>query len=202
MIQVDDSYQMIQNKKLERSERVGEWCKSKLNPVKNQFKQNFVNLEIGCGHGHWLSSFALDCDSEVFIGIDLITKRVEKAKLKCDKRFQQNILFLKAEASEFLESSNLSISKTFIMYPDPWPKSKHHKRRLIQGAFLDLLASKTIHNGLLYFMTDHEPYFKWSLLKIEQSTNWNIVDLAWPHNAFSYFSDLLPERMFFCAKVT
>ena len=88
------------------------------------------------------------------------------------------------------------------MYPDPWPKSKHHKRRLIQGAFLDLLASKTIHNGLLYFMTDHEPYFKWSLLKIEQSSKWNIVDLAWPHNAFSYFSDLLPERMFFCAKVT
>ena len=72
MIQIDDSYQMIQNKKLERSERVGEWCKSKLNPVKNQFKQNFVNLEIGCGHGHWLSSFALDCDSEVFIGIDFI----------------------------------------------------------------------------------------------------------------------------------
>lgn len=197
MIQIGDSYQMVQNRKQERLKRVGEWCKSTINPIKEKFEQNFINLEIGCGHGHWLSSYALECDSEIFIGIDLITKRVEKAKAKCDKRLQQNIFFLKAEASEFLESSSLSIAKTFIMHPDPWPKSKHHKRRLIQSHFLDLLASKTIPNGLIYFMTDHEPYFKSSLLQIEESTKWNIIDLAWPHNAASYFSNLLPEGMFF-----
>ena len=53
MIQIDDSYQMIQNKKLERSERVGEWCKSKLNPVKNQFKQ--TKFKVINQLNHWSS---------------------------------------------------------------------------------------------------------------------------------------------------
>ena len=66
------------------------------------FKKNVlpiqINLEIGCGHGHWLTSFAQYQPNSLYVGIDLRTKRIEKAKSKARKRILNNILFLKAEA--------------------------------------------------------------------------------------------------------
>ena len=189
-----------QEEKLARKKRVGEWIKNSLLPLQSSNDRQSLNLEIGCGHGHWLSSFASEVQDEIFVGIDLINKRIRKAVSKCEKRKQKNILFYKAEACEFLEFCDLSLSNTFVMYPDPWPKSRHHKRRLIQRSFLTLLAAKTEPSGVLYFMTDYFPYIEWSKQIIIESKLWELTSLPWPHNATSYFSELLPENNFLCAK--
>lgn len=185
--------------KKSRLRRVGDWFVNTLNPsLENNCNTSF-NFEIGCGHGHWLTSYAKKKPSENFVGIDLISKRIDKANSKVGKRNLSNVCFCKAEANEFLEFCDYELSNTFIMYPDPWPKKRHFKRRLIQLPFLELLAKKTQYDGKLYFMTDHTDYFNWSRNMISDSKYWELTEEKWPHDELSYFQNILPSKHFFCA---
>jgi tRNA (guanine-N7-)-methyltransferase len=85
------------------------------------------------------------------------------------------------------------------MYPDPWPKKRHFKRRLVQLSFLELLAKKTQYDGKLFFMTDQTDYFNWSSTMISDSKYWELTDSDWPHEELSYFQNILPSNQFFCA---
>ena len=182
-----------------RKGRVGDWFKNILTPSLESNNNSCVNFEIGCGHGHWLTSYAQENPSLNFVGIDLITKRIEKATSKVSKRRLTNVSFCKADAIEFLEFCDIELSNTLIMYPDPWPKKRHFKRRLIQLPFLDLLAQKTQLGGKLFFMTDHVDYFDWSCAMISDSMHWNFIEEEWPHQERSYFQNILPTNQFFCA---
>ena len=156
---------------------------------------NTINLEIGCGHGHWINAYSSQHSESVCLGIDLITKRISKAVRKKENLLNDNLFFLKADALEFLKYKPHSIlfSNIFIFFPDPWPKKKHHKRRLIQNSFLEDLCLHTHKNCNIYFRTDHKEYFKWTLDIFEKSTHWNPSNLVWPLEHKSYFQDLLPE---------
>jgi tRNA (guanine-N7-)-methyltransferase len=191
--------QKLQVEKNIRKGRVGDWFKNILGPSLESNNNSCINFEIGCGHGHWLTSYAQENPSQNFVGIDLITKRIEKASSKVVKRKLNNVSFCKADANEFLEFCNLELSNTYIMYPDPWPKKRHYKRRLIQLPFLELLAQKTQLGGKLYFMTDHVDYFDWSCAMISESIHWNFTEEQWPHQERSYFQNILPANKFFCA---
>ena len=195
-----DTFLAQYTERCDRKRRVGEWVKEQVFPRLNECDQTTINLEIGCGHGHWLVSYSKVELNQLFVGIDLITKRIHKASSKVTKQKLKNVIFYKAEANEFIEYSDAKICRTFIMYPDPWPKARHHKRRLIQVPFLKLLASKTQADGEFYFMTDHNEYFEWASSMVYECKYWNIVDREWPHDAKSYFSELLPNNQFFCAR--
>ena len=88
-----------------RKSRVGDWFKNILTPTLESNNNSCINFEIGCGHGHWLTSYAQENPSLNFVGIDLITKRIEKAISKVTKRSLGNVSFCKADANEFLEGS-------------------------------------------------------------------------------------------------
>ena len=194
-----DYREKLKKEKKIRLKRVGDWFVNTLVPsLENNGKTTF-NLEIGCGHGHWLTSYAIKKPSLNFVGIDLISKRIEKANAKVEKRNLYNVCFCKAEANEFLEFCDYELSNTFIMYPDPWPKKRHFKRRLVQLSFLELLAKKTQYDGKLFFMTDHTDYFNWSSTMISDSKYWELTDSEWPHEELSYFQNILPSNQFFCA---
>mgnify|MGYP001201438720 CR=1 FL=1 len=181
-----------------RAERVGDFFKHSLTPELLRANPSKIYLEIGCGHGHWLCSFAQETDDVLFVGIDLITKRIEKANSKKIKRELNNIFFLKADAMEFLSfmPDSVKFSSCFLMYPDPWPKKRHHKRRIIQPEFLNLLADKSNEDCKLYFKTDHTEYFDWTLQTIKNSQHWNIQNYNWPFESDSYFQQLLPNHQF------
>ena len=196
---MSDIQEKLKIEKKIRKGRVGDWFKNILTPSLESNNNSCINFEIGCGHGHWLTSYAQENPSQNFVGIDLITKRIEKATSKVSKRRLTNVSFCKADAIEFLEFCDIELSNTFIMYPDPWPKKRHFKRRLIQLSFLDLLAQKTQYGGKLYFMTDHVDYFDWSCSMITSSTHWNFTKENWPHQERSYFQKILPANQFFCA---
>ena len=153
-----------------------------------------IDLEIGCGHGHWINAYSSQHRESVCIGIDLITKRISKAVRKKENLVNDNLFLLKADALEFLKYKPRSIlfSNIFIFFPDPWPKKKHHKRRLIQSSFLEDLCLHTHKNCNIYFRTDHSDYFKWTLDLFEESAHWNTSNLVWPLEHTSYFQDLLP----------
>ena len=188
-----------------RESRVGEFFKDITD--KGLFEQiqgrKQIHLEIGCGHGHWLTQYACENPKQVFVGIDLNTKRIEKALSKARKHSTENLFFFKAEAWEFIRlmPSNFMIGNIFIMFPDPWPKKKHHKRRLIQDSFLDLLAEQSSSHSLLFFRTDDLAYFKWSKEKVSTSRNWRLIEKKIPFKHFSYFQDLLPCHQSFTASV-
>ena len=179
----------------EREKRVGRFFEDLLLPKLNEMKCNFFDIEIGCGHGHWLTEFSMSFSETFFVGVDLITKRVEKATAKMEKRNLENLLFYKAEAQEFISHipDSIKINNTYLMFPDPWPKNKHHKRRLVQPSFLELLATKTLPSGKFFFRTDFKPYFEWTTERIEESTVWTLGSDSLPYDHTSYFQDLLPE---------
>jgi tRNA (guanine-N7-)-methyltransferase len=153
------------------------------------------DLEIGCGHGHWLNHYSNLSSTNISVGIDLISKRIRKANSKKDKQNNKNLFFLKSEASEFLQykPTHLKISNIFIFFPDPWPKCKHHKRRLIQDSFLNLLHCNTHEQSKIFFRTDHLEYFDWVRLKIKENNFWKLSDTDFPFAHDSYFQQLLPN---------
>lgn len=163
-------------------------------------------LEIGCGHGRWLSSYADMHRDEPCVGIDLITKRIEMGSQKKEKRDLENLCFLKAECGEFLDavesSEGLSIGRCFMLFPDPWPKKRHHKKRMVQTAFLSKLSGLMPEESWFCYRTDHEDYFAWTEEHIEAHASWERLeaDELWPHENSSYFQDLLPEYQSLIAK--
>lgn len=121
-----------------------------------------VVLELGAGHGHFLTSYASAHSRDFCVGIDLISDRVNRATKKRDRLALKNLAFLRCEAMEFLAClpPEIRFRRVFVLFPDPWPKKRHHKNRLLTDAFLDALAGRCHPGADLYFRTDYRPYFK------------------------------------------
>ncbi len=153
-----------------------------------------ITLEIGCGKGHYLSAYAAAFPRETCVGIDLISERVRDSQRRAKNRDALNAFFFKAEASEFLEAlpRDAVLDKIFIFFPDPWPKERHHKRRLMQTAFLDYLRQFAHAGSRLYFRTDHEEYFEATRAVVEENSSWRLLpDNALPFEEVSQFQRIL-----------
>ena len=72
-----------------------------------------------------------------------------------------------------------SISEVHILFPDPWPKIRHHKRRLIQQDFLNLVANVLAPNGVVRFVTDDDSYFEHASLEFETNSNFQVLQESW-----------------------
>ncbi len=154
-------------------------------------------FELGCGHGHWLAAYAAAHPDETCVGIDLISGRVEKALRKKEKAALANLSFLKAEAGEFLDAlpAGSAIGATFILYPDPWPKKKHHKNRFVQPESLSALADRSAPEARLHFRTDDEDYHGWTCAAIGGHPRWEILpDEPWPFEQVTFFEQRMRTR--------
>lgn len=153
-----------------------------------------ILFEAGCGHGHWLTSYAESHPDQLCVGIDLISLRIRKGLDKRNKRQLGNLHFLKAELGEFLEvlPERVRFDMTMLLFPDPWPKAKHHRRRMVQAEFLDEVARRTDRGGCFCFRSDDLPYFEWTLEHLEAHPLWEIDSSAqWPHERETYFQELM-----------
>jgi tRNA (guanine-N7-)-methyltransferase len=156
-----------------------------------------LTFELGCGHGHWLAAYGAAHPDEFCVGIDLITHRVARSVRKQTLGKLDNVLFLKAEATEFLEALPPAavLSKIFILYPDPWPKKKHHKNRFIQAASLDLLAARASAGTRLHFRTDNSDYFQWTQEHLAAHPRWEVrSEAAWPFEQKTFFEERMKDR--------
>lgn len=154
-----------------------------------------VTLELGCGHGHFLDGYSTAHPDEFCIGIDLVTKRIEKSSKKRNRGGQENLAFMKAEASEFLDAfpSDVSLAKIFFLFPDPWPKKRHFRYRMLRTDMLDRLAARAPAGALLHFRSDHTEYFEWATEHLNEHPAWRIEpSIAWPFERETFFSQLLP----------
>jgi tRNA (guanine-N7-)-methyltransferase len=122
---------------------------------------NPLEVEIGCGKAKFLIPRAQEHPGINFLGIDVMWKWMKYAVQRSDKRRLANIRFIKADARSVVKYGipERSVSIFHIYFPDPWPKRRHRKRRLVTGEFLRLLHSRLRDDGLIELATDHEDYF-------------------------------------------
>ena len=156
-----------------------------------------LTFELGCGHGHWLAAYAAAHPDEFCVGIDLITHRVERSVRKQTLGKLDNVLFLKAEATEFLDAlpATVTLRKIFILYPDPWPKKKHHKNRFINAENLARLAAHAVPGARLHFRTDNADYFAWTGEHLAAHPGWRVEPAAvWPFEQKTFFEERMKER--------
>jgi len=117
-------------------------------------------LEIGFGMGHSLLTMAQAAPGSNFVGIEVHTPGVGKLIQGMEQQAVDNIRIYRHDAVEVLRDciADASLDTVQIFFPDPWHKRKHHKRRMIQAAFIERLHSKLKPGGLLHLATDWEDY--------------------------------------------
>jgi len=121
---------------------------------------NPLNLEIGFGVGNFIIEMGIREPYENFIGIDFYHKGIRKVITRIAKYEICNARIVYGDAREkipFLFSSE-QLNRVYINFPDPWPKKRHHKRRLIKPPFIKILAEKLKKGGEIHIATDHEAY--------------------------------------------
>jgi tRNA (guanine-N7-)-methyltransferase len=138
--------------------------------------------EVGSGHGHFLTAYARAHPEKLCIGIDLVSERVGRATRKRERAQLENLHFLRGDARLFLEAlpPGAQLAEVFILFPDPWPKLRHHKHRILQPEFLVALAGHASRGCALYFRTDYRPYFDRACATIRASVHWEIQETPWP----------------------
>ena len=153
-------------------------------------------LEIGSGHGHFLTRYAQENPTKLCLGVDLIGERVERATKKATRAKLTNCHFVRAEARELIEAlpAGVSFAETWVLFPDPWPKKRHHKNRILQPAFFDSLAeTRAGQGGRLYFRTDHTGYFNFVADFLPKLTTWQPAPAAsWPLEQETVFQARAP----------
>ena len=145
--------------------------------------------ELGCGHGHFLNAYAAAHPERLCIGVDLVAERVARAQRKCNRQRQTNLFFCRSEARLFLEEwpEERRFDSVFILFPDPWPKSRHHKHRILQPEFLSLLGARCKPGAFLHFRTDFQPYFREAETTILAHPDWDLVNEPWPFEFTTVF---------------
>lgn len=123
--------------------------------------QKKLILEIGFGMGNSLLSTAINHPKEYFIGVEVYTAGIGSLIADLEEKGINNIRIFNSDIKEVLNSASIaneSLDRVHIFFPDPWHKKKHHKRRLIQEDFIQLLLPKIAINGHLHIVTDWEEY--------------------------------------------
>jgi tRNA (guanine-N7-)-methyltransferase len=128
-------------------------------------------LEIGFGDGEALSAMAQAHPDQDFLGIEVHRPGIGRLLMRAEALGLSNLRIIRGDAVDVLSRQlpDACLDQVSIYFPDPWPKKRHHKRRLIQTAFADLLARKLKHHGSLHLATDWEDY-AWQMLEILEAS--------------------------------
>jgi len=140
-------------------------------------KQHGVVIEIGFGDGTVLIESALKNPNKNFIGIEVYDSGLGQCLNEINKHKIKNIRLIYGDAVEVFEQfiTKKSVEKINILFPDPWPKKRHHKRRLINKRFLALLSKSLINKGIINISTDWEDYAQQIELTFKESNQFKEI---------------------------
>ncbi len=155
----------------------------KLLDLKNVFgNENPVIIEIGFGMGHATAEIAEKNRHKNYIGIEVHTPGVGKLLSRIDHLHLSNLRIIQYDAVQVIRTMipKESLFGVHIFFPDPWPKKKHHKRRLIQPGFIQELIPLIEKKGYIYGVTDWENYAEQILSVLSQFS-----ELSNPYEAYA-----------------
>ena len=117
--------------------------------------------DVGFGSGESLLFMANKYQEANFVGIEVYSSGIGSALNQIQKNKLTNLKIIEADVFQLLETNiaDDTFDGIVFLYPDPWPKRKHHKRRLLSEGFLSLLYDKITTNGLVFCKTDWENYY-------------------------------------------
>ena len=117
-------------------------------------------LEIGFGNGETLAALAARYADKVYLGIEVHEPGIGHLLLQLQRERIGNVRVLPGDAVEILRDdiADQALDEVLILFPDPWPKKRHHKRRIVQRSFLDLCADRLEPGGSLHIATDWANY--------------------------------------------
>jgi tRNA (guanine-N7-)-methyltransferase len=104
-------------------------------------------------------------------------ERTDKARRKRDRANLSNLFFIRCDANNLLLELPIvvTLSDIYILFPDPWPKKRHHKNRLIQTGFLDQIGARAGQGSRMFFRTDYKPYFDEAREIIASHPSWQLL---------------------------
>lgn len=146
-----------------------------------------LEVELGCGEGAFLLEMARQHPERNFLALERMLGRVEKTARRIARAGLRNARVLRLESSYacawLLPAA--SVARLHLLCPDPWPKKKHHKYRLVNSEeFLTGLARILAPDGEFLLKTDYEPYFEDALLALGARAG--LERIEWPEDAFFY----------------
>lgn len=146
--------------------------------TKKVFKNdNELWIELGMGKGKFITEHSNNQPNINFLGVEKFPSVQVMAIKKVEDNPNKNLRFISGDASDILNwFPSESISKIFINFPDPWPKAKHAKRRLVFDGFLNKYYSILKVGGELEFKSDQKSLFEFALEEIETKTNFEMIE--------------------------
>ncbi|MGB2402768.1 MAG: tRNA (guanosine(46)-N7)-methyltransferase TrmB [Akkermansiaceae bacterium] len=141
-----------------------------------------LEIDLGCGDGSFLIEMAKHYPDRNFLGVERLLGRVRGVCKRIQELGLTNVKVLRLESQYTLEYllEPHSVSRLHLLCPDPWPKARHHKRRLVQQDFLHILHQVLKPRGEFLFKTDYPEYHEWVLEQIQAYND------AEPETAFFY----------------
>ena len=134
---------------------------------------NPVEIELGIGKGRFILDAARRRPETNFCGVEWAGKYLGLAQKRCVRQQLKNLRLIKTDAREFIEFfvPSVSLQALHIYFPDPWPKKRHHKRRLFKPDFLSEVKRTLKEGGHLWLATDHQEYFQ-AMLEALAANDW------------------------------
>jgi len=141
-----------------------------------------VHLEIGIGNGENLLAMARARPDRGFIGCEVHRPGIGHLLNRLADSGLDNVRVVEADACDVLDAlPDGCLSATYLFFPDPWPKKRHHKRRLLDAGFLALLARKCAPQACFFFATDDADYAEQARATLATAPAWRNLagDRAW-----------------------
>jgi tRNA (guanine-N7-)-methyltransferase len=150
-------------------------------------------LEIGFGMGETTAKIALETPEMDYLGIEVHSPGVGALLKRIDEHALTNIRIIQHDAVEVVRSMLPpgSLAGIHVFFPDPWPKKRHHKRRLLQPAFVELLSTRLATGGYLHAATDWQEYAEHILATFSA-----VASLDNPHDGYAERPAARPETKF------
>jgi len=141
-----------------------------------------IEIELGFGKGRFLLDAAERRGDHNFIGVEVAGKYLRLTLDRARRRKLSNLRFIHGDAREFVEFfvPTAAVRALHVYFPDPWPKARHHKRRLLEAEFFDEAWRILEPAGRLWIATDHDDYYEAILEALEPSAeHFDLVEAEW-----------------------
>jgi len=159
-----------------------------IEPTKIKLAHHTVSLEIGSGKGKFITTLAHDFPDQLFIAMEINMNVCYRILEKRNELGLKNLIIICGDASHLLDYiDENSMDKIYLNFSDPWPKKRHHKRRLTAPSFLKDYVHIMKNQAILQFRTDHLDLFDDSIATIHSF--FNIIDINYHLDESTYMTE-------------
>ena len=131
-----------------------------------------VILEIGSGMGEATAAIAQANPQTCYVAVEMHAPGLAALLILINQLELSNVKLIREDATYLLANfiRDNSLDGIHLLFPDPWPKNRQHKRRIVQGEFVELIANKLKPGGFIHIATDWQPYADWIKARFATST--------------------------------